>query len=474
MAIDKITGNGLSSDAVTPAAVSDVANTSTGQFDLPAGTTAQRPGSALTGSQRFNTDLAVMEFYDGTVWKKVSAQIPTLNSVTGNIHVGYGTNLTLSGLNFLTSNLVVNFFQGSDNINTDVTVTPSSDSAATVAVPAAVYNNVTAGNAVTIKVTNSDLAQSGGVNTTALALPTGGTISVVNGYRVHAFTSGANFVIPSGVTISADYLIVAGGGGGGGWGGGGGAGGTQLLTSQSMTAGTYAAVVGTGGSRGSYSTYTPGGDGNDSSFNGTTSTGGGGGGAFTSSASTNQGRNGGSGGGAGIGGQGSNYAGGTGTSGQGNNGGVGGDMEPTSTNYEKGGGGGGKGAVGYSGNWNETSSGNVATLGQGGVGVDYTSQFGSSFGESGFFGGGGGGHTDGRTTTWAAGRCAGGNGGGGNGGTYVNTAGENGFNGARGDDGDANTGGGGGGSYGGTTNGDNTSALTGAGGSGIVLVRYQL
>ena len=472
MAIDKITGAGL---AIGPATVSDVANTSTGQFDLPAGTTAQRPGSALTGSQRFNTDLGVMEFYDGTGWKKVSAQVPTLSSVTGNLYAGYGTTLTLAGLNFLTSNLVVNFAQSSDNIDADVTVTPSSDSAATVAVPAAVYNNVTAGNAVTIKVTNSDFALSGGVNTTALALPTGGTISVVNGYRVHAFTSGANFVIPSGVTISADYLVVAGAGGGGGWGGGGGAGGIQLITSQSMTAGTYGAVVGTGGARGTGSSpYTQGGDGNDSSFNGTTSTGGGGGGAFTSGGATNLGRNGGSGGGAGIGGQGNNYSGGTGTSGQGNNGGVGGDMEPSNTYYEKGGGGGGKGAVGFSGNWDETNSGNVSTLGQGGVGVDYSSQFGSSFGESGFFGGGGGGHTDGRATTWAAGRCAGGNGGGGNGGTYVASSGQNGFNGARGDDGDANTGGGGGGSYAGATNGDGTGALAGNGGSGIVLVRYQL
>ena len=73
MAIDKIIDR-AATITVTPAAVSDAANTSTGQFDLPAGTTAQRPGSALTGSQRFNTDLGVMEFYDGTAWKKVSGE----------------------------------------------------------------------------------------------------------------------------------------------------------------------------------------------------------------------------------------------------------------------------------------------------------------------------------------------------------------------------------------------------------------
>ena len=36
---------------ITPAMVSDQANTSTGAFDLPSGTTAQRPVSPLTGSQ---------------------------------------------------------------------------------------------------------------------------------------------------------------------------------------------------------------------------------------------------------------------------------------------------------------------------------------------------------------------------------------------------------------------------------------
>ena len=35
--------------AATPSAVSDQANTSTGYFDLPSGTTGQRPGTALNG-----------------------------------------------------------------------------------------------------------------------------------------------------------------------------------------------------------------------------------------------------------------------------------------------------------------------------------------------------------------------------------------------------------------------------------------
>lgn len=54
--------------AVTPTAVSDQANSSTGYFDLPAGTTAQRPGSPTTGASRFNTDEGRSEYYTGTAW----------------------------------------------------------------------------------------------------------------------------------------------------------------------------------------------------------------------------------------------------------------------------------------------------------------------------------------------------------------------------------------------------------------------
>jgi hypothetical protein len=58
----------------TPANVSDQANASTGYFDLPAGTTAQRPGSPASGMVRFNTDDGNPEWYDpvGSQWLKFS------------------------------------------------------------------------------------------------------------------------------------------------------------------------------------------------------------------------------------------------------------------------------------------------------------------------------------------------------------------------------------------------------------------
>ena len=52
----------------TPTAVSDQTNTSTGYFDLPSGTTAQRPVSPPIGATRFNSTLGGAEFYNGTNW----------------------------------------------------------------------------------------------------------------------------------------------------------------------------------------------------------------------------------------------------------------------------------------------------------------------------------------------------------------------------------------------------------------------
>ena len=55
--------------SVTPTAVSDQLNASTGYFDLPAGTTAQRPSSGLVnGMARYNTTLNQFEVYQNGNW----------------------------------------------------------------------------------------------------------------------------------------------------------------------------------------------------------------------------------------------------------------------------------------------------------------------------------------------------------------------------------------------------------------------
>ena len=61
---------------IGPTQVSDEINTSTGYFDLPSGTTAQRPGSPVDGMIRHNADNDTVEFYDSGSWKQVSATYP--------------------------------------------------------------------------------------------------------------------------------------------------------------------------------------------------------------------------------------------------------------------------------------------------------------------------------------------------------------------------------------------------------------
>jgi hypothetical protein len=283
---------------------------------------------------------------------------------------------------------------------------------------------------------------------------TGGVIYSDSLYYYHVFGATGTFT-PS-QTLSGQYLVVAGGGGGGSnntAGGGGGAGGYRsAMTGQlsgansspespvSFVSGTnYTVTIGGGGTGGGSSN---GGSGTASSIIGgaisVSSTGGGGGGLGNGLA-------GGSGGG-GSGQTSNGVTGGAGTSLQGL---AGGNGVQTSPNYSAGGGG-GAGAIG--------SNGIVSYGGNGGAGITA-----NLYGVITLGGGGGGGNTSDAGSPESIAGGLGGIGGGGNGGRGSNSFGQNGFA------GNANTGGGGGG--GGTHTG--TAVFTGgAGGSGIVMIRY--
>jgi len=253
-----------------------------------------------------------------------------------------------------------------------------------------------------------------------------------------------------------DILLVGGGGGGGGFGGGGGAGAVLLITDFTLPAGSHSITIGGGGSGGINSGVGSNGtNGRDTSIviGGVTyfAIGGGGGGnrSGTPPLPGRAGNDGGSGGGGStsdtvtlvnIGGNSTKntysgwtaygFAGGAGIDG---------------TLYASGGGG-GAGSVGADA---QNSIG-----GNGGAGINLTSTFGTSVGQSGWFAGGGGGGA------LSANRGFGNGGsslfgGGGNGGTNLVLTGGS---------GSPNTGGGGGGGGGDTG---------GAGGSGIVIIRIK-
>lgn len=239
------------------------------------------------------------------------------------------------------------------------------------------------------------------------------------------------------LSVTASWLIVAGGGSGGARiGAGGGAGG--VLSSDDYppvtlsTANRYEIVVGYGGPAVTASppnVSKAGISGGNSSAFGRTAYGGGGGAAYT----LGGGQSGGSGGGAAYG----FPVVGSGVAGQGNDGGPGSGLIPAS------GGGGGAGAVGG-------GAGTGPVGGAGGAG-----RFSNISGTPTYYGGGGGGAGSDPGDGGAGGLGGGGGGVGGN----VTPAGS----------GTANTGGGGGGTRGLT---DTIVTTSGAGGTGVVIIRY--
>jgi hypothetical protein len=258
--------------------------------------------------------------------------------------------------------------------------------------------------------------------------PTGGTITTYTDsgtdYIVHSFLASGDFVTLA--DGAADYLIVAGGGGGGGYalGGGAGAGGLLTAAALSTTAQTYAIVVGDGGA-GDGSSNGTGTNGVDSTAFGLTAVGGGGGssGVYGDSAS---GGSGGGGNGYGTGNKGSD-----GTAGQGYAGSDGQEYPIYGA-----GAGGGAGAASVTNPVSEDGA-------VGGIGLQNLYRTGSNV----YYGGGGGGSRFGSGTAGAGGL-------GGGGAAYPGVG--------TGTAGTANTGGGGGA---GDTSG-------GAGGSGIVVIRF--
>ena len=271
-------------------------------------------------------------------------------------------------------------------------------------------------------------------------------------YRVHAFTSSGIF--QKGDNSPIDIMIVGGGGGGGGSTAGGGGAGGLINHSLTPTVGDYSIIVGAGGSGGQTS--------NDGAVNNTNGgyssafgyTALGGGYGFSGRPSGSRLANsGGSGGGGGY------YFGndiinhthsGSGTVNQGNRGGY-----SVNTSQWGGAGGGGASSVGID------QGPSPSSTRAGGAGTDMSSFFGTNFGVSGFFAGGGGGGQYDTLANTPGGSGGGGQGGSGTASTLYPTAGT------------ANTGGGGGGgsSYGYAPPGLLTG---GAGGSGIVLIRYEI
>ena len=308
------------------------------------------------------------------------------------------------------------------------------------------------------------------------------TIVTCGDFKIAVFKGPGNFVVNSTSSSAplnkADYVVVAGGGGGAvNHGGAGGAGGyrespgadtsytssplgASPATSIVLSSQSYPIGIGGGGvTNCSGSTNDPTSrNGSGSTALGITATGGGGGGAVDQAGAD---RVGGPGGSAGSGGSNGCNAGGSGNTpptnpAQGNNGG-----SSVNNPQNHSGGGGGASAVGANGTGGQAGNGGAGTSTQI---INPSNPSSPSFGSPAmnFSGGGGGGSNSGGN------RGAGGSGGGGqgsDGGSGAMPSGELAAAGV------TNTGGGGGGT--GRNISTSPNALTGLGGSGIVMIRYK-
>lgn len=386
--------------------------------------------------------------YDSMLANQLSLpSIPTIGTAT---NVGDGTSVTVS------------FTPGGiPGSSYTVLSTPGSITATGTSSPITV-TGLTAGVSYTfqVKAVNATgesaySASSNAVTPVAPFVATGGTITTPgDGYKYHTFTGGGTFAVTSGSQPAGTVMIVAGGGSGGratnSAAGGGGAGGLVYVASTPFSptggngSGSYTVSVGAGAAPYSVNpgaTYQFGNQGTPSSFTGLTTAVGGGFGGNTQGVGP-----GGSGGGLSAGTPG---GGGSGTPGQGNDGGSPNGQIDGNT-----------GAGGGAGGRSPNGAGPQNGFSIGGPGATY---FGSTYA------GGGGGSTaqpfpSGTSFYPLVGQ--GGVGGGGEGAvlrTRPNPLGGP-VLGRNTVSGTANTGGGGGGAV-----GLNTS---GAGGSGIVIVRY--
>ena len=404
----------------------------------------------------------------------------TGNFVSSSTAVATFTNATTASINhYLDSfNVITQVFDSNNNV-----IVPSNIKVSTKDKVDITFSTPRSGKAVIAKAghivsgssTNADNATSASFATTAERVRAGtsgsrpssnvesgslwyntntGKLEVYNGVSEGGWDQ-VTTAGPQPITYSADFLTIAGGGGGGiAYTGGGGAGGyrTSYAGAGSETSGggastentltltastTYTITVGAGGTGRTAAVNQSGGDGVDSSIEGSgmttiTSIGGGGGAHYDNGTPGD--------GGSGGGGGGELSTFGSGTSGQGTNGARG-----SSGSVYRGGGGGGAGVAG-------TAGGSSGAGGGGGNGLSSTIT-----GAATTRGGGGGGGVY-SVPGLAAG--TGGSGGGGAGAVGSNNA----------TAGTANTGGGGGGA-GGTGSGPNNTGYGGNGGSGVVILR---
>jgi hypothetical protein len=427
--LDRTTANNIFYAKTGGQLTGNVSFTNGANLLVPVGNTAQRPAAAQ-GYIRYNTDLNTLESANATAWANVGS---------GGASSGGG------GVTWIPTVQNTSFIAVKNNgylVNTatgNVTVTLPASPTLGDNITFVDYGGRFSSNGLIFFPNGSKI----NANTVNVALTTStASIGLVYTDNNKGWVAYNGFESSPIGNYNVEYLIVAGGGGGSsGYSSGAGGGGGFLTGTTPILSGTsYGIIIGSGGAGVSGSSGSwPGAKGTSgvsSSFAGIISIGGGGGAGNDSG----PGLGGGSGGAGSRGG-----TAGPGTSGQGNPGGT-----SVTADSHGGGGGGGAGATG--------SNGTTSAGGPGGIGA--TS---SISGTSTYYAGGGGGGTYYNGSTGNGPGGTGGTGGGGPGGKYSGGT-------QPGTAGGTNTGGGGGSGAG--FDSPTQSFPGGAGGSGVIILRY--
>ena len=164
---------------------------------------ASEPSSPSEGDLWYDSNNEVLKIYiaSSSAFAKVSPQIPTIASISGDITVETASNLTITGENFIDGIATVTFIRGATSV--DVSVTPTSESEITVAVPSAIYTGASVGDSVSITVTNADVRTTSASTKTVLGRPV--TLSSISGA---IFNGNASTLTLTGVGFSATPLTV--------------------------------------------------------------------------------------------------------------------------------------------------------------------------------------------------------------------------------------------------------------------------
>ena len=177
----------------------------------PVGTTAQR-ASAAAGDLRFNSTIALMEYYDGTTWKAIDSP-PVVSSISPTTETDANANIVIIGSGF-SSNVTVKFVGNDGTEYASPSVTRNSSTQVTATTPNTAlsvanepYDIVVTNTSSSLSGTLADALDAGGVPAFATAAGSLGTL-----YNINRVVSGTTFnasaTDPDGDTIT--YSITAG------------------------------------------------------------------------------------------------------------------------------------------------------------------------------------------------------------------------------------------------------------------------